>query len=901
MAATAGDPHPGAGDRPRQTMPATAQSKSSTAGIPRSAERLNLQARSSSRVYQAAGDQHIYDHQPPAPAAVSNTLPRDTAALTGRSRELRDLIDRVTKLDGDTGTIPIHAIDGMPGVGKSALAIRAGHLLARRFPDGQFFIDLHAHSSGRGPVRPADALFGLLAADGVDAGQIPGDVDARAALWRGRMAGKRTLVIFDNAAGREQVEALLPGAANCLVLITSRRRLTGLSARHAAVTLALGTLSPEHAAELFATRASRSIAGAEATSIHELVSLCGNLPLAICLLAAKLRPEPQWQVADLVQEMMDANHRLSHMQAEDIGVAAAFDLSYRRLPPSLRRFFRRLGLHPGTELDRYAAAALDAISPARAQRQLDALYHDHLIDQPTRGRYRSHDLIREFAQDRVDHDSTPDNTEAITRMLNYYQYAAYTANRQLSQPGRRSSDAPAPAPAALPSLHTRHEALAWMNAELGNLFACVTVLSVGQQTQRIIAVAASAATYLRNSGPWDHAISLHRAAATAARRTGNRKAHAHCLRELGTIHRLTGNYESASATLHHALDLYHHLNHPRDIADTLTQLAGLRRRTGDHPGAIYDLEQALILYEDLDDLHGQANALNEIGVVHHQAENHHAGIQAQRRALTIFRELGDRQGEADALNQLGGARQVACEYRPAIEAHQQALDIYRDLGDRHGQARALNYLGAALCETGEYSAAENALTRALIIHQDLGYRLGQANALNYLGTVRSANGEYSSAERSLTQALTLYRDLGYPAGQADALNQLGAIKRLTGQHQAAAATHDEALTIVRQLEDPLGQAQVHNQLGQLLLVQNQPSRALDHHQRALHLARKARNPREEAQSTEGIGRCCLSLGNQGQAMENLNQARDSYHRLGAIQAARNVAGLIRASREKNLA
>ncbi|MFY1671318.1 ATP-binding protein [Plantactinospora sp. WMMB334] len=841
----------------------------------------NLQARSNNRIYQAAGNQYIYDKPAPAPAAVSNTLPRDTPAFIGRDPELRSLVEKVAYLLDNDHTIPVHAIDGMPGIGKTALAVRAGHSLTHRFPDGQFFIDLHAHSPHQGPVRPTDALFGLLTADGFDASQVPTDTDSRAALWRGRVAGKKALIILDNAAGHDQIEPLLPGAPGCLVLITSRRRLTGLSSRHHTVPLPLTTLSPEHASELFATRAARPNVGADAITISELVNLCGHLPLAICLLAARLYPEPQWHVADLVQELSRANDRLHHMYAETIGVAAAFDLSYRRLPAGLRRFFRRLGLHPGTEIDPYAAAALDAISPSQARRHLETLYHDHLVDQPNRGRYRMHDLIREYARHRAGRDPARDRAEATNRLLDYYQHAAQIANRQLARPGRHRPDDSPRTPAALPDIHNRQDALAWMNAERGNLAACLGALTAGQQTHRIVTLAAATAPYLRDNGPWDHAVSLHQAAASAARRAGNRRAQADALRELGTVHRASGNYTPATNALHQALDLYQQLDHPCGVADTLTQLATVRRHTGDHPAAISDLQNALAIYEKLDDRHGLAAALNELGVVHHQTDNRLSGIQALQRALAIHHELGDLHGQADALNQLGTAHQIVSDYHLAIDAHRRALDIYLELGDRHGQARALNYLCAALCETGDLPTAKHTLTDALAIHRRLGYRLGEANALTYLGTVHSANGDYTAAEHALTRALALYRNLGYRTGQSDALNQLGTLARLTGRHDTADALHHEALTIAEADDDPLGQAQVLNQLGQLLLARNQPAHALDCHQRALHLARHAQNRREEAQSLEGVGRCAQHTGNQRQAAEHLDRARDIYQQLSA--------------------
>ncbi|WP_329100775.1 tetratricopeptide repeat protein [Micromonospora sp. NBC_01699] len=887
MPATADEPAPGtenrSGTRPAGDPP-DPEATSPTA------ER-QLRAHDNNRVYQAAGDQYIYHRHAPAPAAVSNTLPRDTAAFTGRDQELRTLLDTVAELADQARMIPVHAIDGMPGIGKSALAIHAGHLLGHRFPAGQFFIDLHAHSPGRGPVRPTDALDALLSADGVDPTQIPADLDSRAALWRGRMAGKKALLILDNAAGRWQVEPLLPGAAGCLVLITSRRRLTGLGARHGAVTLPLNTLSPDRAAALFASMAARPMTGTEADAVGELVRLCGFLPLAICLLAAKLRPERHWLVADLVRDLTLAKHRLAEMHAEDVAVAAAFDLSYRLLPAGRRRFFRRLSLHPGPDLDMYAAAALDGISPAGAQRQLDALYHDNLLDQPVRGRYRMHDLIGDYARTRADSDPAGDRNRALVRMLDHYQHGAQTANHHLSRPGHQQPPIPAGSLATLPGLHSRQQALAWMDAERNNLSACATLLSAGREHPRTIALAAAMATYLRIAGPWDLAISLHEAAVTAAGRTGDRRALASALYELGIIHCSTGDYGSATEALHRALELHQQLDQGREVADTLTQLASVRWRSGDHRGAARDLKRALGLYEDQRNLYGQANALNELGVVQHMADDHPTAVHTQRRALAIHIDLDDPQGHADTLNRFGAGQRLTGEYPPAIEAHERALAIYRELGNRFGQARALNFLSAALIETGEYAAAEHVLTRALEIHRDLGYRQGQANALNYLGIVHRHTGDYAAAEQALARALALYRALGSRPGQADALNQVGALRRLTGDRQAAARAHDEALTIFRQIGDRLGQAEVLNGVGQLLLADDRPAQALDRHRQALQLARRAQNPRAEAHSIEGIGRCALRLGNRAEAAEKLGQAQGIYQRIGALRAARTAAEL----------
>jgi tetratricopeptide (TPR) repeat protein len=891
MTIKANSPHQPEGNKSRASVPNDAATYPDAPGLSLPTAERNLQACSNDRVYQAAGDQYIYNRSSPAAVTASNTLPRDTAAFTGREGELRALLRAAAPAD-KTRMVPVHAIDGMPGIGKSALAIHAGHLLGHQFPDGQIFIDLHAHTAGQGPVRPADALYALLAADGVDASQIPADVDSRAAQWRRRMAGKRALIILDNAAGRWQVEHLLPGAAGCLVLITSRRRLTGIGAYHAAESIPLGTLSPMHAATLFTAMAAREVTGAEADAVNELVRLCGFLPLAICLLAAKLRPEPHWRVADLVRELRQAKHRLTQMQAEDVAVAAAFDLSYCRLSAGQRRFFRRLGLHPGADLDPYAAAALDGISPAKAQRQLDSLYHDHLLDQPVRNRYRMHDLIGEYARSRADGDAEGARALATNRMLDYYQHCAQTADQFLSRPGRRRSSTPVGVSAARPTISTCHEALAWMVTERANLFACATLLSARPGDLRLVALATALSSYMRQTGPWEHAIALHQAALGAAQEADDRHAQADTLLELGTVRRLTGDYGSATHILCQALDLYRQLDHSRGAADTLTQLAGVRWRAGDHRGAARELQQALAIHQALGDLHGQADALDELGVVRHLADDPHAAIHTLDQALAIHRQTGDLRGQANTLSQLGTVQELSGEYPTAIQDHERALAIYRDLGDRHGQARALNYLGAALCQIGDYPTAEHTLTQALAVHQDLGYRLGQANALQYLGSVHCQTGVYPAAEQTLILALALYRELAQQLGQANTLNQLGVLRRLTGDFRAAAEAHEQALVIYQQIGDHLGQAEVLNRLGQLLLARGQPSDASEHYGRALVLARKAQSPREEADAIEGAGRCAMHLGNRRDATEKLRQAQGIYQRIGALHAAGATAELL---------
>lgn len=306
-------------------------------------------------------------------AATTPRLPHDIRSFTGREPDLAHLIEAVTE---DGGVVGIYAIGGMAGVGKSAFAVHAAHLLEQRFPDGQIFLPLHAHTAGQRPVDPNDALASLLLSTGIDAHQIPDGLEERAGLWRAHLSGKRTLLVLDDAAGHEQVRDLLPGTPGSLVLITSRRHLSALDD---ATSICLDTLPPDEAAALLIRLADRPELDTADPGVGKINELCGYLPLAIGMLARQLHHHPAWTVVGLADELATARDRLGLMHAENLSVAAAFDMSYHDLSYDLQRLFRRLGLHPGIDIDSYVAAALDDISPSLARRRLDELFDQHLI------------------------------------------------------------------------------------------------------------------------------------------------------------------------------------------------------------------------------------------------------------------------------------------------------------------------------------------------------------------------------------------------------------------------------------------------------------------------------------------------------------------------------------------
>ena len=528
------------------------------------------------------------------PTAVRYSLPPDTAAFIGREEELALIAGPTAPASGPGGVIAIGAIDGMPGVGKTALAVHAAHLLAGRFPDRQLFVSLHGHTPDQDPVAPQDALAGLLTGAGVDPRYLPEDLDGRAALWRDRMSGQRALLVLDNAASSSQVTPLLPGGGGCLVLVTSRRHLGDLPG--VVTPVLLGALPPEQAADMFTRLAPH--AAASPGQVAQAVALAGFLPLAISLLARVVARHPSWTLADLIREI---GADVLTLTAEDASIGAAFGLSYRHLVPGQQRLFCLLGLHPGPAADRYAAAALAGISAERAAGLLDALHAEGLLTETGHRRYGMHDLLRRYARDHAA-DHADEGQRAVERLLDYYQHTAALAEARLAHRARTS---PAPAllapPAALPALAGADQALAWARAERPNLLACLDHVTHTGQHARVVALTAAMAALLRQDGPWADALTRHATAVEAARQIGDRPGQANALLCLGAVRQLTGDYPGAAEALAQALGISRDLGDRLGQASALLNLGIVRWLTADYPGAASALAAALGISRDLGD------------------------------------------------------------------------------------------------------------------------------------------------------------------------------------------------------------------------------------------------------------------------------------------------------------
>ena len=702
-------------------------------------------------------------------AAATRTLPRDTASFTGRQDELARLLDAIDGVAANGGVVGIHAIDGMAGIGKTTFAVHAAHRLAEAFPDGQFFLPLHAHTPGQRPVGPVDALASLLLTAGVPVAKIPPGLEARAARWRDHVAGRKILLLLDDAATHEQVRSLLPGSAGSLVLVTSRRRLTALDA----TVISLDVLPAGEAGVLLARLAARPGLRAEDAAVGDITRLCGYLPLAIGMLARKLSHHPAWSACQLAAELAEARDRLTVMQAENLSVAAAFGLSYQGLIPGQQRLFRRLGLVPGPSIDAYAARALDGTSLDEARVNLNELYDQHLMDEPVPGRYVLHDLLREHASALAAADDPAESGAATGRLLNYYLHTAVVAGQHFESMAGYRRPPPGRPPADAPGLSTLEQAAAWLETERPNLHAAADHAAAAGQHLHAVRIPAAISGFLLAHGHVDQSVALHRTALAAARQAEDRAGQAIALSELGVLAWLTG----------------------------------------DHPAAAASLARALALYRDIDDLPGQANILNQLGQVQILTGDYPAATASHQQALALARGSGDRLAEAEALNHLGQVQQRAGDYPAAAATQRQALAIFREIGNRLGQATTLNDLGMVQEETGDYPAAAASQREALKMFRDLGIQLGQAVALNKLGTVQQLTGDYPAAAASLQQALELHRDLGTRFGQAQALNSLGELSSRTWATQQARECHTRALAIACDIGMPLEEARALEGIG----------------------------------------------------------------------------------------
>ena len=695
-------------------------------------------------------------------------LPPDVGDFTGRAEPLAWLRGMLGREPGSTVTsMVVCAISGTAGVGKTALAIHAGHQLTERFPDGQLYVDLHGATSGLRPLHPLGVLGRFLRALGVEGSAIPTELDEAAARFRSQVAPKRLLVVLDNARDAAQVHPLLPASPGCGVLVTSRRVLAALDAAHH---LHLDVLFPQEANELLGRLSGGQRVAAEPEATGQLAHWCGHLPLALRIAGARLAARPTWPVSALAERLADQQWRLDELELAEVGVRASFQVSYHELGASAdpldrtaARAFGLLGVVDGPDVSLPVAARLLDQPQQVAERVLERLVDAHLLETPASGRYRLHDLLRLYTRELArELCPEPEWAAALQRAFGLYVATAWHTLSLLRPGDYRLTRTDDRWNKGGLEFTDDKAALAWLEAERANLLAVVQQAAVipGVPAEMAIQLTQALFGFYLVRSYWEDWVRVNQAALEAAGRVGDRAAEAQAHNDLGVANTRLGRYERAVAC---------------------------------H-------QQGLAIRRELGDRHGQAASLSNVSSVYAWQGRHAEALACLQESLAICRELGDRHGEAISLGNLGKAYERQGRYDQAVACHQEGLAILRELGDRQNLAVILGNLGEAYERQGWYDRAVACQEESLVIRRELGDRHGQAVSLNDVGIVHRRQGRYDRAVACHQEGLAISQELGDSRAQGETLRELGVTLCALGRPEEARAHWRQALAIFERLQ-----------------------------------------------------------------------------------------------------
>ena len=647
-------------------------------------------------------------------------LPPAIVTFAGRDREVASLNDILARTPEDIGPVVV-TISGTAGVGKTALAVHWAHRVKQRFPDGQLYVDLRGFSPGGSTMDPAEAVRGFLDALGVPHHRVPESSQAQVSLYRSTLAGKRMLILADNARDEGQVRPLLPGATGCLVVVTSRSQLAGLVAADAANPLSLDRPSVADARQILARRLGTRRLGDEAEALDDIITSCAGLPLALAVAAARAALTPTFPLAELATQLRDAASMLSSFNGADpaTNIGSVFSWSYRTLSDPAARLFRLMGPCPGPDISLPAAASLSGLPAADVRPLLVELVRAHLITQTSPGRYGFHDLLRAYAIELTErHESVEQRSAARHRFLDHFLHTAHTATLLL-RPSRDPITLPAPADGVTrESLADRDAALTWFQAEHSVLLAAMArpTDDFDDHTWRL---AWSLLSYLSTRGYWRDNEIAQQAGLAAAERLGDPAAQAYAHRSLGKVYGLLGRFADARPHGEMALRLFQLTDSVTESANVHLDLGYFAACQGDLHRALTHAETAHRAYRSVSNRPGQAYAANNIGWYHNQLGNYAAGIPYCQEALDILLDIDEPDGAAGAWDSLGALYFGVGDHEQGEHCYQQAIALCRRLGDRYSEAISYANLVHAHTGAGNHDAALQARQQAVALLADL--------------------------------------------------------------------------------------------------------------------------------------------------------------------------------------
>jgi DNA-binding SARP family transcriptional activator/tetratricopeptide (TPR) repeat protein len=624
---------------------------------------------------------------------------------------------------GAGGGMVIAVVTGTAGVGKTSLAVHWAHRVSARFPHGQLYVDLRGFDPSHPAVEPGDALRGFLGALGIPARRMPGTVEEQAALYRSLLAGRRVLVVLDNARDTDQVTPLLPGSTGCLVVVTSRNRLSGLVAA-GAVAVPLDLLTVDEGRHMLRRRIGPPRVEAEPKAVDDIITASARLPLALAIVAARAAAQPRFSLAALAGDLGQARGGLDAFVGEDAGTdaRAVLSWSYHLLADGAARLFRLLGLHPGPDISVAAAASLAGVAVGEARRLLAALCSAHLIAERAPGRFTFHDLLRAYAAEQARaRDAVAGREAALLRMLDHYLHTAYAADRVLYPYREPLRVGPAPAEVSTVELVDAQRAMQWFVAEHPNLLAAITLAADTGHDSYVYGLAWTMTAFLNYQGHWHDWAATMGAALRAARHLGDLGGQAQAHRLLNLAHLQLDRLEEAAAHAERALLLFAELGElPGQARIHLTPGRVLERQNRFQP-ALDQARKALELSRLAGDWAGEADALNWVGWYHSQLGYHEHALEYCYQSLALHEGSGDWPGRADTWDSLGYAHHHLGHHDEAVACYAKALDLWHDLGDRYQVGMTLLRLGDAHRAGGDRDAARATWRRAAEIFEGLGH------------------------------------------------------------------------------------------------------------------------------------------------------------------------------------
>jgi DNA-binding SARP family transcriptional activator/tetratricopeptide (TPR) repeat protein len=615
-------------------------------------------------------------------------------------------------------TVPIVVISGTAGTGKTALAIRFGRQVAKRFPHGQLYINLRGLDPATPPMQPAEALRFFLDALGVPPYRIPADTEGRSALFRSLLDGKRMLIVLDNARHGAQVRPLLPGSPGCLVLVTSRNEMTGLVAAEGAVPLTLDVLSYAEAREMLVRRLGQGRAAAEPEAADAIISSCARLPLALGIAVGRAAARPKRPLTELAAELRDARGRLDALEAGDAvtNVRAVLSWSYDQLSEPAARMFRLLGVHPGPDISLSAAASLAGMARADAGAALRELSRTHMVAEYLPARFTFHDLLRAYAADQAErHDPAPERRAAAHRVLDHYLHTAMAASLRFS-PGRSPLQLASPQPGVLPAdVVGKDQAMAWFEAEVPVLLALIDYAGDHGFDTHAWQIPWTVGPFFSRRGRWRDYAATQQTALAAARRLGDPLALAHAHYLLGHAQAEMDDYAAADPNVRQALDIFRELGDRANEAVVLNGLAGMLEKQEHYPEALAVALDALRMLKAVGHWWTQAILENGVGWLYAHLGQYDRALTHCQRALSLHRDSGHRGGTADTLDSLGYVYLHLGDIAAAKTHYTKAIEAYREIGAPFGEGNSLAGLGDALLAEGDLGAAEAAWRESVAI------------------------------------------------------------------------------------------------------------------------------------------------------------------------------------------